>query len=199
MGARPAIAIFVTLALGAGACTSATGPQLSAGSTPIESSSAAKPSPVADPEPTGTTIMAKGTPTEVYELVARGALGCWFGAGGPLKTSHVFQAEATPPAEGGAAEIVLHERDVSLRDQRGPRAFRVTFASAPMGAQLNIANIKMTSAVGGAMAKDVETWAGNGKGCQVRGLFPPAPAPAPEKAKAKAKGKSPSAKAGSQP
>jgi hypothetical protein len=59
----------------------------------------------------------------------------------------------------------------------------------------------MTSAVGGAMAKDVETWAGSGTGCQVRSLFPPAPAPAaaPAKAKAKAKGKSPAAKAASQP
>ena len=201
MGGRPAISIIVTLALGAGACTSATGPQLSAGSAPIETSSAAKPSPVDDPEPTGTTILAKGTPTEVYELVARGALGCWFGAGGPLKTSHVFHAEATPPAEGGAAEIVLHERDSSFRDQRGPRAFRVTFASAPMGAQVHIANIKMASAVGGAMARDVETWASSGSGCQVRSLFPPAPAPAPAKAKAKAKakGKSPAAKARSQP
>jgi len=52
----------------------------------------------------------------LYELVARGALGCWFGAGGPLKTSHVFQAEAAPPAEGGAAEIVLHERELAGED-----------------------------------------------------------------------------------
>jgi hypothetical protein len=193
MGGRTAVVISM-LALAAGGCTSATGPQLPVGAASIETSSAAKPpAAVAGQEPTGTTVLAKGTPTEAYEIVARGVLGCWFGAAGPLKPSHVFHAEAEPPAAGGAAEIVLHERDVSFRDQRGPRAFRVTFASAPMGAQLGIANIKMATALGDAMTKDVETWVAGGKGCEVRRLYPPPPPPPPEKgkAKAKAKGKAP--------
>jgi hypothetical protein len=200
MSGRSAGFVIVALALAANACTSATGPQLPAGSAPNETSAPAKPAAPAatDPEASVTTIMAKGTPTEVYELVARGVLGCWFGGGGPLKKSHVFHAEAAPPAEGGAAEIVLHERDASFRDQRGVRAFRVTIASAPIGAQVNIANIKMAPAVGSAMVKDAETWASGGAGCQLRALFPPPPTPAPDKGKAKAKGKAP-AKAASQP
>jgi hypothetical protein len=174
-------------ALGAGGCTSATGPQLPAGAAPIETSSAARPLPVAGQEPTRTTLIAKSTPTGVYEIVARGALGCWFGANGPLKPTHVFHAEADPPAAGGAAEIVLHERDTAYPDQRGPRAFRVTFAGTPGGAQVGIANLKMATPLGDAMTKDVETWAAGGEGCGVRRLYPPPPPP--EKAKGKAKAK----------
>jgi hypothetical protein len=196
MGGRTAVAIIVMSALGAGGCTSATGPQLPMGSVSIETSSAAKPEPVAGQEPTGTTLMAKGTPTEIYEVVARGALGCWFGADGPLKPTHVFHAEAEPPATGGAAEIVLHERDPAYRDQRGPRAFRVAIARAPGGAQVGIANIKMVTALGEAMTKDVETWVAGGKGCEVRRLYPPPPPPEKAKVKAKAKGKTQTKPAG---
>ena len=175
----------------AGACSSATAPQLPAGGATVEPPVVAKPSASAADPPPGTTVMAKGRPTEIYELVARGVLGCWLGGTGPLKASHVFHAEAAPPAAGGAAEIVLHERDASFRDQRGARAFQVAFASAPAGAQVGIANIKMASAVGEAMTKDVESWAGGGTGCHLRVVLPPPPPPAPppDTGKAKAKGK----------
>jgi hypothetical protein len=193
MSGRTAVAVILMSALGAGGCTSAGVPQLPAGSAGIETSSAARPAPVTGQEPTGTTVMAKGTPTEIYEVVARGALGCWFGANGPLKPSHVFHAEAAPPVEGGAAEINLHERDPSFRDQRGPRAFRVTFAGAPGGAQVGIVNIKMAAALGDAMTKDVEVWVASGQGCELRRLLPPPPPPTP--AKSKGKGKTPKGKA----
>ena len=100
-----------------------------------------------------------GTPTEVYALVAGGALRCWFGADGPLKATHVFHAEAAPPAEGGAAEIVLHERDPSLRDQRGPRAFRVSFAGDPGGVRVGITTIKIAAPLSELMVRDVAVWA----------------------------------------
>ena len=188
MSGRFTASVILALALTASACTSATGPQIASGTTPIETSSTANPAaPAAEPGTPLAAIMVKITPTEAYEQVARGALGCWFGASGPLKTSHVFHAEAAPPVEGGAAEIVLHERDTSFRDQRGSRAFRVAFASAPMGAQVNAANIKMAPAVGAAMAKDVETWVSGGAGCQLRVLLPPPPAPSKGKGKAKSK------------
>jgi hypothetical protein len=121
--------------------------------------------------------MATGTPTEVYELVARGALGCWLGPGGPLKASHVFHAEAKPPAEGGAAQIVLHERDPTYSDQRGTRVFRVTFARAGAGAKVDITNVKLIPILGAAMARDVETWAAGGNGCEARLVYPQPSAP----------------------
>jgi hypothetical protein len=133
------------------------------------------------PAPSGPYEMAaivSGTPTEVYTRVARGILGCWFGAGGPLKASHVFQAEAAPPAKGGAAEIVVHERDTSFRDQRGVRAYRVSFSSEATGVRVGMTALKFEAKLAQAMAKDVEAWAKGGAGCQLRGLLPPPTAPA---------------------
>jgi hypothetical protein len=120
--------------------------------------------------------MASGTSTGVFAHVARGALGCWLAADGPLKASHVYRAEAEPPSKGGAAEITIYERDVSLRDQRGPRAYRISFASEAGGVRINATALKFDPAKAQAMARDVETWAKGGSGCQLRALYPPPPA-----------------------
>jgi len=165
-------AIILLLAALPGACVPSNLPALQLSQPAPETGSlTASPSP-----PHETAVVVAGTPTEVYALVARGALGCWFGAGGPLKTSHVFQAEAEPPAKGGGAEIVIHERDASLRDQRGSRAYRISFAGEAAGVRVGSTALKFAPALAQAMAKDVETWAKGGAGCQLRALLPP-PAP----------------------
>jgi hypothetical protein len=169
----PAMAFTALLAISAGACSSANLPQLSAGSAPVETGAVA--SGPAEAAPFETTTIAPGTPTEVYALVAGGALRCWFGAGGPLKATHVFHAEAAPPAEGGAAEMVLHERDPSLRDQRGPRAFRVSFAGQSGGVRVGITAIKVAAPMSELMVRDVVAWASGGAGCQARALSPAPP------------------------
>jgi hypothetical protein len=177
----------VLLAIGAGACSSANLPQLPAGPAPLETGAVA--SGPADGAPYETTAIAAGTPTEVYALVAGGALRCWFGAGGPLKATHVFHAEAAPPAQGGAAEIVLHERDPSLRDQRGPRAFKISFTGNPGGVRVGITTIKVAAPLGELMVRDVVAWASGGAGCQARALSPAPPqaaAPAQKSDKSKA-------------
>jgi hypothetical protein len=137
--------------------------------------------PAVSPE---TTLMVEGTPTEAYAWLARQALHCWFGADGPLKATHIFHADAASPTEGGAADIVLQERDVSLRDQRGVRAFRISLRSEGGGVRVGITNLKMGQAIGGLMVRDAETWARGGEGCLARTLSP-APA-APSQAAGKA-------------
>jgi len=169
----PAMMLAVVLAIGAGACSSANLPQLPAGSAPVETGAVG--GGVAEAVPIETTTIAQGTPTEVYALVAGGALRCWFGAGGPLKASHVFHAEAAPPADGGAAEIVVHERDPALRDQRGARAFRVAFMGNPGGVRVGITAIKVAAPLSELMARDVVVWASGGAGCQARALSPAPP------------------------
>ena len=182
----PAMAFTVVLAIGAGACSSANLPQLPAGSAPVETGAVA--SGPAEAAPYETTTIAAGTPTEVYARVAGGALRCWFGAGGPLKATHVFHAEAAPPAQGGAAEIVLHERDASLRDQRGPRAFRVSFTGNSGSVRVGIATIKVAAHMGELMVRDVVVWASGGAGCQVGALSPAPPqSAAPEQKSDKSK------------
>jgi len=122
--------------------------------------------------PHQTSAIVPGTPTQVYALVARGALGCWFSPGGPLKGSHVFRAEAEPPAKGGGAEILIHERDTSFRDRRGLQAYRIAFASEITGVRIDLTALKFEAARAQAMAKDVEAWAKGGVSCQLRALMP---------------------------
>jgi hypothetical protein len=165
---RIAMACAPLLALAAGACSSSGLPQLPVGSAPVETGAVAAGS--AEATPYETTSIVRGTPTEVYALVASGALRCWMAPDGPLKATHVFHAEAAPPAEGGAAEIVLHERDVAFRDQRGPRAFRITFAGDPGGVRMGITAIKIAAPLSELMARDVAVWAGGAAGCQARTL-----------------------------
>lgn len=125
--------------------------------------------------PAEVVSIVPGNPTDVYALVARGALRCWFGADGPLRPTHVFHAEAESPAKGGAAEMVLHERDETMRDKRGARAFLVSFASVPAGVRVGVTMPRMEQQLALLMVKDVAAWTKGGTDCEVRKHVPPQP------------------------
>jgi hypothetical protein len=165
------LAIAALAAVGGG-CSSLTPPTL--GGAPKQPAAAAdRPSQPGQPNAYETAFMVQGTPTASYALVARGVLNCWLGAAGPLQATHVFAAEAAPPNQGGAAEIVLHERDPTFRDQRGPRALRVRFEQAQGGVRVGFVNLRLSAAVAEAMAQDTATWAKGGSGCRLRELRAP--------------------------
>jgi hypothetical protein len=132
--------------------------------------------PTAPPGGMETTLIVEGTPTEVYTQIAQHALRCWFGADGPLKATHVFHADAAPPREGGAADIVLRERDAVLHEERGVSAFHVALRGEGSGVRVVIANLRIAEGVGGLMVRDVDSWARGGEGCEVRKAYPPATA-----------------------
>jgi hypothetical protein len=178
------VVLICTLAACAGGCAPSSAPTFAAGTASIETGAAIY--APAGQVPVETTIIVQGTPTEIYSLVARAALGCWFAANGPLKATHVFYADAAPPSRGGRAEIVLHERNASLSDQRGARAFRVGFASDASGVRVDVAAIKITSTLAELMVRDVEVWAKGGAGCQAQALSPPQAA-APQQPDARTK------------
>jgi hypothetical protein len=175
------------MAAATGACTGANLPIL-----PLLPSSSEAGGAAAQAEsqtgPHETSVVVPGTPTTVFAAVARGALGCWFGANGPLKASHVYRAEAEPPAKGGAAEITVYEREKvpSQRDQRGPRAYHVAFASELSGVRVAATAHKFAPALAQAMARDVEAWAKGGTSCQLRTAVTPRPAVAAAKPPGKA-------------
>jgi hypothetical protein len=176
----PALALAVVLA--AGGCS----PGANLPALPTASPTSLQTGAIADPakeEPIEAATVVAGTPTDVYAAVASGMLRCWLGAGGPLKATHVFHADAAPPSEGGAAEIVLHERDPSMRDQRGARAFRVALAAEGGSVRVAVTAIKIAAPLSELMARDVATWASGGSGCQARALSPPSPPQPPPKVK----------------
>jgi hypothetical protein len=164
------ISIIPVLLLATAACTSSL-PTLPPSSQPAPQADNAEISQV----PAEVVSIVPGTPTDVYALVARGALRCWFGADGPLKPTHVFHAEAESPAKGGAAEMVLHERDETMRDKRGARAFRVSLAGVPAGVRVAIAMPRMEQQLAQLMAKDVTAWTKGGTDCEMRKHMPPQP------------------------
>jgi len=106
-----------------------------------------------------------GDPTEVYARVARGAMACWFGTSGPLKTNYIYHAQAAPAAQGGKAEIVIHERDRNSDNPRGLRAFRVSITPEGESAFLVVENLKLRAPLAKSMEDDVHRWAAGAIGC----------------------------------
>jgi hypothetical protein len=114
--------------------------------------------PVADLDPTG-------SPTEIYTRVARGVTTCWFGAHGTLKPTHILHAEAEPPSRGGRSELVIHEKDLSLPNPRGNRAFRVSIIPTGETATLEVENVRFPLETGQQMRAAVRRWSRGDLSC----------------------------------
>jgi hypothetical protein len=106
-----------------------------------------------------------GTPTEVYTRVARGALTCWFGATGPLKSRYVYHADADPPSKGGRSEIVIFEKDEDAADPRSLRVYRVVISTAEQKTKLELENLKVAEPLASRLGADIARWAANDEGC----------------------------------
>lgn len=119
------------------------------------------------PQLTGTVTEAPivGSPTEVYERVARGAMTCWFGAGGPLKAGYVYHAEAEPPGKGGKAEIVIHERDRLSDNPKGIKAYRIAITPESEKTTLLFENLKLPDTMAKSMEADARRWGAGAFGC----------------------------------
>lgn len=135
------------------------------------------------------SFLVPGTPADIYVMVARGAMSCWFSPAGPLRRSHVFTADVDPPARGGAALISLHEKDVKAGDQRGARAYQIAMTTAPGGTQVAIATPKMPPEIAEAMKVDVQIWARGKQSCEVSTLLAPTPVASKPVSRPKAKEK----------
>jgi hypothetical protein len=106
-----------------------------------------------------------GTPTEVYTRVARGALTCWFGAAGPLKSRYIYHADADPPSKGGRSEIVIFEKDNAADDPRSMRVYRLVISTVDEKTKLEIENLKISEPLATRLKGDIDRWAANEEGC----------------------------------
>ena len=119
-------------------------------------------------ELTGTVSEAPvvGAPTEVYARVARGAMACWFGTSGPLKAGYVYHAEAEPAAQGGKAEIIIHERDRTIDNPKGCEGLSASLS--PRRARPPpwlVENMKLPEPLAKSMEADVRRWGAGSIGC----------------------------------
>jgi hypothetical protein len=141
--------------------------------------------------PAADSLTANNPPTTVYAAIAQKALTCWMGPKGPLKTTHIFHADAASPTSGGRAEIALHERDTTQPHPWGGRTFRIELTPEGGGTDTRVAmvNIKMPKDLADAMRADVGAWAKGGESCQAQVVRPPPPESAPPVVGAKGKAK----------
>ena len=139
-------------------------------------------------------VVAEQPPTAVYAILAQKALACWMGPKGPLKSTHIFHAEAASPTSGGRAEIVLQERVKTAAHPWGARAFRIELTDVGGGTNTSIEmeNIKLPADLAEALRTDVVDWAQGKDGCQAQVVRPPppdlAPAVKPKPSRAKSGG-----------
>lgn len=107
-------------------------------------------------------------PPEIYARIARGALGCWFAAAGPLKRTHIFHADVAPPSDNAGAEIVIHERDPNAESPRSIRAYRIVITRAPEGTFVAGENLKLPATLAASMDDDIHRWAKGKVGCNTQ-------------------------------
>lgn len=132
---------------------------------------------------------------EVYSRIARGANACWFGGRGRLAKTHILHADAAPSMNGGAVEMVVHERATDQPKPWGYKAFRVLlkesagFDGTPGGGGTSIAveNTRIADAEAARMRAEVFQWAAGTEGCKAdpaldKAAEPVAAAPAPQPA-----------------
>ncbi len=152
---------------------------------------------------------ATGSATDIYSQIAKGAMGCWFAVGGPLKKDYIFHATADAPSRGGKAEVVIHQRDPTQPNPRGAKAYVIEIQpTGESSASITAENRKMPDAFAAAMTDDISRWSKGQEGCigaSTAAGWAPAPpetasaAPTAKKSKTKAKSKAAQAKPAPQP
>ncbi len=110
---------------------------------------------------------------EIYSRIARGARRCWFGPGGRIAASHIFHADVASSVDGGAVEIVVHERATDQPKPWGYKAYRISLGEQPRldgapggaNATLNVENLRMPPDEASRMRAEVFAWAGGDQSC----------------------------------
>jgi hypothetical protein len=151
----------VTSAATAAGCAMGQIPRL----PPVSVASITSALPTIDPT-AGEPGRVTGPPAEIYRLIASGAARCWFAPRSPLKTTHIFHADADATAKGGAVEIAVLVRETPK--PWGPRAFRVVLTAVGGQTAIEVHNISMAPDAAALMRADAFHWAQDGKECRLK-------------------------------
>jgi hypothetical protein len=110
------------------------------------------------------TGTGSGSPIEVYTRIARAARACWFGPSGRLSKTHLFHADADPPARGGRVEIAVHERAPQPKPW-GLKAFRIGLSESSGQTAVEVENVRLPEADAQQMREEVFAWAQGQESC----------------------------------
>ncbi len=152
-------------------------------------------SKLAVPVQVGERSQVSSPSVDVYARIARGANQCWFGPRGRLTKTHIFHADVAPSMNGGAVDIVVHERAVDQPKPWGYKAFRVVLTEGAGldgtpgagGTTITVENVRIHDAEAARMRAEAFQWATGTEGCKadpaldkveqpVAAALPPAPA-----------------------
>jgi hypothetical protein len=135
---------------------------------------------------------------EVYSRIARGANACWFGPRGRIGTTHLLHADAAPSMNGGAVEMVVHERAVDQPKPWGYKAFRVLLTESAGidgpgtgGTDIAVENTRIPDAEGARMRAEVFQWAAGTESCKADPALDKSPEPVAAAPALAAKAKAP--------
>lgn len=103
-------------------------------------------------------------PVQIYARVARGLMRCWLGRDGELHGGYIFAGRAEPEAEGGNAEIVLHEK--TDQGERGLAAITISMRKQLDATRLAVDNKRLKPGVARRMTRDARRWGEGETGCQ---------------------------------
>jgi hypothetical protein len=162
----------LALALAAGACAGGPGtlPPLTTGA--LVPGAAVPAGRIAAPVP------------EVYTRIARPALACWFGPGGALKPTHVFQADLEPADRGGRSEVAIHERQTGGETLIGRRVLRIALEPSDTSTELTIENFRLPDPLFQRLRADLARWIEGATDCNPADIVAAAPPPPPARKKA---------------
>ncbi len=111
------------------------------------------------------SAVKKGSPIELYTLVARGIKSCWFSGARPDFKKYIFFAETSQDTSEGAAEISIHELDKNGR--RGLKAFEVKFHSADGGTYVAPKNHRLDAVMSEQLEAAIDRYANNDLSCNL--------------------------------
>ncbi len=122
----------------------------------------------------GFGIAAPGKPVEVYTMLARLAKTCWLSAPAPLQTGYLFTAEASPEGRGGAASIIIFEKNAApgVHGQRGLVAYSLSLSPSGEGTSIGVENGRIAEGFAAKLHADIERWAAGETGCNEAARWP---------------------------
>jgi len=112
---------------------------------------------------TSKSVVKRGSPIELYTLVARGIKSCWFSGDRSDFKKYTFFAETSHNTKTGSAEISIHEFDKNGR--RGLKAFEVNFQSIDGGTYVAPKNYRLDAATSKQLESAIDRYANSDFTC----------------------------------
>ena len=130
--------------------------------------------------PSSNANIVTGTPSEIYQRIARQASKCWFGPFGSVHDRFMMSADVPPPTSSAPVTMAIHRRIAKSKKPWGPTLLRVQF-SGTTSTTVSFQNLGLKPPIRSRMTQGVLHWANGKQTCpplqDPASRQPPAPQP----------------------